>query len=525
MERAHKKSVFAETNSLILAAHDLGEGLLWARYEEQLPLCAFSGNGLNCRKCFQGPCRINPFGDEPSRGICGADRDQIVMENLFLATVEGVLETARSLKLTGAADTAAGFPDIESGLPRETRDRLSELGLFPIRKGDLFEVQNSYFSHKGFLSQTLRDMTRLGLIHYGLLKEAEASITQSRMERSPFRSNGINLLMVGQAPVDLIRNLEEQALQKAGEKKVNLFVQGMHQLPSMQAAADHGSPELAFGMDLNGLIISPNASLPGLEQLAEKYDLPITLLAGKESSSQTASETIEKALLHAKRASYKTSLRMIPAAKSEGGKGPIWDRGQELKRAFEAGKIRGWVVLFGEANARQTFFERSLALMEASLAERFMVLIGGDLGSEIDLLSAELSRRAAGLLASFASDLGKERLSPFYAFGSSFEMPKVVSLFHELTGGKAVRSFPVIIGFPEFYRTSTWATAASFLSLGFAVQIGARLPFWGSPAMTEVLLKDWPKMTGGKLLASPALPDHQSQAEEMISYLKARKAE
>ncbi len=450
MDTVHKKSLFTKTGELILAAHDLGEGLLWERYERQLPLCAFTSNGLNCRKCFQGPCRINPFGDEPSRGICGADRDQIVMENLFQATLEGVFETARSLRLTGIGNTAEQFPDIASGLPQETRKRLSEMGLLPIQQGDLFEVQNSFFSHKGFLFQTLRDLTRLGLIHYGFLKQAEVSITRTNMERSPFHPEGINLLIVGQAPVDFIQNLEQQALQKAGEKKINLFVQGTNQLPFMKAAMDHGSPELALGMDLDGLVLSPNASLPGIEDLAKKYGLPIILLDRTKPLRQTVSEAIEQTLFHAKNAAHKTSSRMIPAGDSGGIKNPIWGKDEELKKALESGKVRGWVVLLGEANVKQTFFERTLALMEASFAEKYLVLMGGDLGSEIDLLTAELSKRKPGQFSSFSSDLEKDGLFPFYPFGSSFEIPKVVSLFNDLAGKRGIHSFPVIISFPEF---------------------------------------------------------------------------
>ena len=96
MNRIHRKSAITKTSEIILAAHDRGEDLLWGRYERQLPLCAFTDNGLSCRKCFNGPCRINPFGDEPSQGVCGADRNQITMENLFQATFAGVLETARA---------------------------------------------------------------------------------------------------------------------------------------------------------------------------------------------------------------------------------------------------------------------------------------------------------------------------------------------------------------------------------------------------------------------------------------------
>jgi len=63
----------------------------------------------------------------------------------------------------------------------------------------------------------------------------------------------------------------------------------------------------------------------------------------------------------------------------------------------------------------------------------------------------------------------------------------------------------------------------SFLSLGFTVQIGTRLPFWGSPSLTEILLKEWPKISGGKLLTSPNPPDVQVQAREILSLMEERR--
>ncbi len=38
--------------------------------------------GLSCRICIMGPCRIDPFGDGPQRGVCGADADIMVARNL-----------------------------------------------------------------------------------------------------------------------------------------------------------------------------------------------------------------------------------------------------------------------------------------------------------------------------------------------------------------------------------------------------------------------------------------------------------
>ncbi len=55
---------------------------VWDRYEAQQPQCGFGELGVCCRHCMQGPCRIDPFGEGPSRGICGADADTIVARGL-----------------------------------------------------------------------------------------------------------------------------------------------------------------------------------------------------------------------------------------------------------------------------------------------------------------------------------------------------------------------------------------------------------------------------------------------------------
>ncbi len=55
---------------------------VWERYEAQLPQCGYCDMGLSCRNCVMGPCRIDPFGDGPQKGVCGADADVIVARNL-----------------------------------------------------------------------------------------------------------------------------------------------------------------------------------------------------------------------------------------------------------------------------------------------------------------------------------------------------------------------------------------------------------------------------------------------------------
>ena len=55
---------------------------VWERHEAQQPQCGFCEMGLSCRICIMGPCRVDPFGEGPQTGVCGADGDIIVARNL-----------------------------------------------------------------------------------------------------------------------------------------------------------------------------------------------------------------------------------------------------------------------------------------------------------------------------------------------------------------------------------------------------------------------------------------------------------
>ena len=74
------------------------------RVEGQSTKCGFGLQGVCCRLCSNGPCRITP---NAPRGICGADADTIVTRNFLRAVASGsgcyihiVENTALNLKKT-----------------------------------------------------------------------------------------------------------------------------------------------------------------------------------------------------------------------------------------------------------------------------------------------------------------------------------------------------------------------------------------------------------------------------------------
>jgi carbon-monoxide dehydrogenase catalytic subunit len=82
------------------------------RMESQSVKCGFGLQGVCCRLCANGPCRITP---KAPRGVCGANADTIVTRNFLRAVASGsgcyihiVENTALNLKNTALALSAHG---------------------------------------------------------------------------------------------------------------------------------------------------------------------------------------------------------------------------------------------------------------------------------------------------------------------------------------------------------------------------------------------------------------------------------
>jgi len=83
-----KMSCDPAAQEMLARMAEAGIETAWDRLEAQEPQCGFGQLGLCCRICNMGPCRIDPFGDGPQRGVCGADADTIIARN-FLRAVAG----------------------------------------------------------------------------------------------------------------------------------------------------------------------------------------------------------------------------------------------------------------------------------------------------------------------------------------------------------------------------------------------------------------------------------------------------
>ena len=76
----------AATDTLLETAKKVGADTWQQRVKNQTPHCKFGEEGICCRICTMGPCRITP---KSPRGICGCDRDGIVARNYLRFTAGG----------------------------------------------------------------------------------------------------------------------------------------------------------------------------------------------------------------------------------------------------------------------------------------------------------------------------------------------------------------------------------------------------------------------------------------------------
>jgi len=103
-EMAEKKRAIdgASSEMLTCAEHD-GLDVCWDRHDAQGVQCGFGTTGLCCRHCAMGPCNIDPFGEKPRLGVCGADADTIAARHFGRMIAAGT--AAHSDHGRGVAET------------------------------------------------------------------------------------------------------------------------------------------------------------------------------------------------------------------------------------------------------------------------------------------------------------------------------------------------------------------------------------------------------------------------------------
>ena len=132
MTASDKRSADPATVEMLTLAADQNLSVAWDRYEAMQPQCGFGQLGICCYTCTMGPCRIDPFGDGPSEGVCGATADIIAARNLIRMIAGGAAahsdhgrDIAHTLLMAAEDDSSDYEPKDETKL----RALAEELGV------------------------------------------------------------------------------------------------------------------------------------------------------------------------------------------------------------------------------------------------------------------------------------------------------------------------------------------------------------------------------------------------------------
>jgi len=135
-------SVDPVTNELLARAREQGMETAWDRMAEQQPQCGFGQLGICCRICFMGPCRIDPFGEGPQRGVCGANADTIVARNFARMVAAGASahsDHGRDIALTLLAAAKGEAPSYQIKDERKLLEMAGRLDI-PVEGRDIKDI-------------------------------------------------------------------------------------------------------------------------------------------------------------------------------------------------------------------------------------------------------------------------------------------------------------------------------------------------------------------------------------------------
>ena len=111
MSKHLDRSVDKASQEILKQAEKDSVQLAWDRLEAMQPQCGFGQLGVCCTNCHMGPCRVDPFGEGPQVGVCGANADTIVARNLLKHTAVGAAahsdhgrDVAHTLALAGKGE-------------------------------------------------------------------------------------------------------------------------------------------------------------------------------------------------------------------------------------------------------------------------------------------------------------------------------------------------------------------------------------------------------------------------------------
>jgi carbon-monoxide dehydrogenase catalytic subunit len=172
-------TICSDGQKMLKKAKADGVTTVWDRYEGQVPHCNFCEQGLSCRNCAMGPCRISnkPGKEKYKLGVCGADADVIVARNFGRMVAAGAAshsDHGRDLVETLHAIATGKTTDYQIRDVEKLRRIAGEIGI----------------AHEGKeIEEVAREVSEAFFNEFGIVKGALAFIDRAPQQRRELWKN------------------------------------------------------------------------------------------------------------------------------------------------------------------------------------------------------------------------------------------------------------------------------------------------------------------------------------------------
>ena len=358
MRTTEERSIDPAAQAMLIRADEIGVGTAFSRADE-MPACPIGADGMCCKICGMGPCRLTKDGQT---GVCGATIDTIQARNLIRAIAAGAAahsdhgrDMAFTLKAV-ANDETEGYVirdvaklrtiaqiydiPIEDRAPKEIANDLADLYIaqFGQQKGELVLLKRAPAKRQKVWQETgvvPRGIDRevveaLHRTHIGddqdpehLLQHAIRTALGDGWGGSLLATDVSDILFGTPAPV-----LGQANLGVLKENMVNVVVHGHEPTLSEMIVAASQTPEIieyakaagADGVNLSGICCTANEILmrQGIPAAGNFLQQELAILTGSVEAMVVDVQCIMQALVGLARNFHTEIITTSPKVKIKG---------------------------------------------------------------------------------------------------------------------------------------------------------------------------------------------------------------
>ena len=484
METIQVKTVDPISQDLLKSASQKGIKLTWDRFEKLQPQDGFLRMGLSCPYgCLQGPCRIDPFGRGPERGLCGLDRDGMVAALLLRLILSGALEA-----MPAPAKEISWDSSLKDAVSRVSK----KLGGEQISSTEIQTAASCLIrpmeSPEGLINQSLR----LALLTIGWLAKGAAS--QGRKKSFPL-AVGYGLLAQKDFNIGICGQPSPEFL-KVVLAQVNRSLSGGGQLVSLgefipldgsylPCVCTSGESELVLSSGQIKLLIAGPGTDPSILELCRALNVP-SLSSPDPKSVATLVAKAGKSGGAPAQSPFSPQPSLVEEGEAAGS-------ASLLEESFKKMSAKKLALLGGADHPYHSLGWIPTEVTPALQAKGFAVWSWGD--AALWMVKKGL---ASQKMKSPIQILGGEQgailaLKPLAACGRLKDVKGVC-----FTGMKSCQDLALALG---------------LASMGLKVSVAVPLPLWGGEKVRN-LLQEKLAALGGSLTHY----DHPAQAEEILDW-------